>query len=138
MQLRGERDEDTTVEVQSDTQRQDQERTHPRNNENDAGFQKDHRETIELVRECDEERRRTHTEESVEGGYIREKELRTTENKIERRMPTRLEKYRAESGTGRCGEGRSAAIPATLHGGESQGKIRRIKWLGNSLVPIQV
>ena len=33
MQLRGERDEDTTVDVQSDTQRQDQERTHPRNNE---------------------------------------------------------------------------------------------------------
>ena len=42
---------------------------------------KDHREKIELVRACDEERWRTHTEESVEGGYTREKEKRTTETK---------------------------------------------------------
>ena len=41
---------------------------------------------IDLVRACDEERRRTHTEESVEGRYTREKEERTTENKMERRQ----------------------------------------------------
>ena len=34
----------------SDTQIQYQERTHPRNNESDAGFQNDLLETIELVR----------------------------------------------------------------------------------------
>ena len=36
------------------------------------GFQKDHGETPELVLELDEERRRTHTEESVADGYTRE------------------------------------------------------------------
>ena len=56
-----------TMDVRSDTQRQDQERTHPRNNEIEEGFQKDHGETTEMVRACDEERWRTHTEESVEG-----------------------------------------------------------------------
>ena len=44
------------MDVRSDTQRQEQEQTHPRNNESGAGFQKDHREKIELVRACDEER----------------------------------------------------------------------------------
>ena len=72
----------------------------PRNNKSGAGFQKDHREKIELLRTCDEERWRTHTEESVEGRYTREKEERTTENKMERRMPTIFEKYWTESGRG--------------------------------------
>ena len=38
------------------------------------------------------ERWRTHTEESVEAGYTREKEERTTENKMEGRVSTRFEK----------------------------------------------
>ena len=70
------------------------------NNKSEAGFQKDHRETIELVRAWDEERWRTHTEESVECGHTREKEERTTENKMERRVSTRFEKYWTESGRG--------------------------------------
>ena len=45
-----------TMDVRSDTQRQYQERTHPRINESDAGFQQGHGETIELVRAHDEER----------------------------------------------------------------------------------
>ena len=47
------------MDVRSDTQRQDPERTHPRNDESDAGFQKDHGETIELIwaRICQEKRR---------------------------------------------------------------------------------
>ena len=69
----------------------DQERTHTRNNEGGAGLQNDHREKIDLVRACDEERWRTYTEESVENGYTREKEERTTENKMERRVSTRCE-----------------------------------------------
>ena len=36
----------------------------------------------------------------VEGRYTREKEERTTENKMERRMPTRFAKYWTESGRG--------------------------------------
>ena len=90
------------MDVRSDTKRQDQELTHPRNNKSGAGFQKDHREKIDLVRacECDEERWRTHTEESVEGRYTREKEERTTENKRERRVSTRFEKSWTESGQG--------------------------------------
>ena len=65
---------------------------------------------IELVRACDEERWRTHTEESDEGRYTKEKEERTTENRMDIHVPTILEeKYRSESGRGgRCGEGRSA------------------------------
>ena len=55
---------------------------------------------MELVRACDEERWRTHTKESIEGGYTREKEERTTENKMERRVSTRFEKYWTESGRG--------------------------------------
>ena len=46
---RGERDEDATMDVRSDTQKQDQERIHPKDNESGAGFQKDHPETIEQV-----------------------------------------------------------------------------------------
>ena len=38
--------------------------------------------------------------ESFENGYIREKEGRTTENKMERRVPMRHEKYWTESGRG--------------------------------------
>ena len=43
-----------------------------------------------------------YTEESVEGGYTRQfqKEERTTENKMERRVSTRFEKYWTESGRG--------------------------------------
>ena len=70
------------------------------NNKSGACFQKDHREKIELVRACDEERWRTHTEEIVEGGYTREKEERTAENKMEIRVSTRFEKYWTESGRG--------------------------------------
>ena len=38
--------------------------------------------------------------ESVEGSYPREEEQRTTENKMERPVPTRYEKYWTESGRG--------------------------------------
>ena len=87
-----------------------------------AGFQKDHREKIQLVRACGEERWRTHAEESVEGGYTREEEEGTTENKMEIRMSTRFEKYWTERRTGRCGEERSSVIPASLYDGKSQRK----------------
>ena len=84
---------------------------------------------IELVRACDEERWRTYTEESVEGGYTREKEERTTENKMERRVSTRSEKYWTESGRG-DGQGdvekkdhQSYRRPYTM--GKYRGKERR-------------
>ena len=72
-------------------QRHNQKRTHMRDNESGAGFQKDHREKIELAWACDEERCRTQNEEIVEIRYTREKKERTTENKMERRVPTRYE-----------------------------------------------
>ena len=37
------------VDMRNDMQRIDQEQTHPKNNESDTGFEKDHGETIELV-----------------------------------------------------------------------------------------
>ena len=42
----------------------------------------------------------SHTEESDEGRYTREKEERTTENKMERRMPTIFAKCWTESWRG--------------------------------------
>ena len=42
------------MDVRSDTQIQDQERTHPMENKSGSGFQKDHGEIIELVWACDE------------------------------------------------------------------------------------
>ena len=44
------------MDVRSDTERQDQDRKLQSNNDNDAGFQNDPGVTVELVRECDEER----------------------------------------------------------------------------------
>ena len=41
-----ERDENATMDVWSDTQRRDRERTHPRNNESDAGASEKITETI--------------------------------------------------------------------------------------------
>ena len=75
---------------------------------------------------CDEERRRTHTEESVEDGYAREKEERTTENKMERHVPRRLENWRARRCTEGHGIGRSPVIPVILYDGKSRGN-RRMK-----------
>ena len=45
-------------------------------------------------------KRRTHTEQSADDGYTIKEEGRTTENKMERRVPMRHEKYRTESGIG--------------------------------------
>ena len=44
------------MDVRSDTERKYQDRKLQSNNENHPGFQNDHGETTELVRECDEER----------------------------------------------------------------------------------
>ena len=54
--------------------------------------------TIEQIRACDEERRRTHPEESDEDGCTRGNDERTTENNMELRMSTSHEKYRAQRG----------------------------------------
>ena len=80
---------------------------------NEIGTEKYNGETIELVWTCDEEIQRTHTEESVEDGYTREKEERMTENKMERHVPTKHEKYLvlARKWTERHGVGRSSVIP---------------------------
>ena len=103
------------MDVWSDTQRQDQERTHPRNNESDAGSQKHNGETIELKRHVSTrdaehmlrnvlrsdipERRKiqrqkagrkdTCQEGCVEIRYTREKEDTMTESRKERHVPRR-------------------------------------------------
>ena len=73
-----------------DTQRQDQKRTHTMDKESGAGFQKDHGETIDLVQAYEEERRRNVMTTMLN---TREKDERTTENKMERLVTTSLEKY---------------------------------------------
>ena len=80
------------MDMLSDAQRQDQERTHQMDKDDGEGFQKDHREKIELVREHDEERRRTHTEESVADGYTREIKKGRPKT-MEERVPSRHENH---------------------------------------------
>ena len=75
-----------------DSQRREQLRKHRRENENDAGFQEDKGDRIELERACTEVRRGTRTEESAEEDYNRVREQRTIENKMEKRVETRHEK----------------------------------------------
>ena len=104
-----------------------------RNNKSGADFQKDHRVKIELVRACDEERWRTHTEESVEGGYTREEEGWTTENKMERRVSPRFEKYWTESGRG-DGQGDVEKKDHQLYRrtymiGKARGKVTLLKYI---------
>ena len=72
------RDGDATVDVRSDTQRQDQERTYTYKGK-----------WRRLPETSTERRLNWHAHE-----------MRTTENEMERRLPTRHEKYRTESGRG--------------------------------------
>ena len=83
------------MDMRSDTPRQDKKHTHPRD---------DHGETIERERTCDEDSRRTHAEQSAEDGNTREREERTTENEMERRVPTRHDKIQDR-------DGRSSVVP---------------------------
>ena len=72
---RGEQDEDATVDVQSDTQRQDQERIHPRDNESGAGSKKITQRRLNWyghVMRRDEEH--IPSEENAENRFIGEKE----------------------------------------------------------------
>ena len=90
------------MDVRSDTQRQDQERTHPRNNESDAGSRKIMERQFNWYGHL-----MGRDEEHVPRKVLRtdistEKIESTTENKTERGVPTGLEKYWAES---RRGEG---------------------------------
>ena len=91
------------VNVRNNTQRQDQEL---------------------LVWICEEERRRTCTEESPEDGYASEKEERTTENKKDacQRDLKSAGLEQARRWTGRHGVGRSSVISATLDVRKSRGK----------------
>ena len=74
------------VDVWSATQRQDQERTHPRDNKSGNTLNR-----YIVMRKF----LRSQTEESVENGYTRKKRERTTENKTDRRVPRHEKKMPA-------------------------------------------
>ena len=62
------------VDVWSDKKRQNQERTHPRNDESSAGVQKDNGEKTEMVWARHEDGRRSRSEESDDKSDTGEKE----------------------------------------------------------------
>ena len=79
------------------------------------------------VRTCDQERRRTQTKDSVDDGYTKEREDRATENKMERRVPMKLEKYSTETGeeTDIMATWSGKIISHTSMMGKSKGERRR-------------
>ena len=66
----------------SDKKRQNQERTHPRNDESSAGVQKDNGEKTEMVWARHEDGRRSRSEESDDESDTGEKEERDTIEKV--------------------------------------------------------
>ena len=79
----GARDEDAEVDVWSDKKRQIQERTHPRNDESNAGVQKDNGERTDMALARHEDGRRSRSEESDDESDTGEKEERETKDKVE-------------------------------------------------------
>ena len=75
--------EDAEVDVWSDKKRQNQERTHPRNDESSTGVQKDNGEKTEMVWARHEDGRRSRSEESDDESDTGEKEERETKDKVE-------------------------------------------------------
>ena len=71
------------MDVWSDKKIQNQERTHPRNDESSAGVQKDNGEKTEMVWARHEDGRRSRSEESDERKRYRGKEERETKDKVE-------------------------------------------------------
>ena len=71
------------MDVWSDKKRQNQERTHPRNDESSAGVQKDNGEKTEIVWARHEDGRRSHSEESDDESDTGGKEERETKDKVE-------------------------------------------------------
>ena len=67
----------------SDKKRQNQERTHPRNDERSAGVQKDNGEKTEMVWARHEDGKRSRSEESDDESDTGEKEERETKDKVE-------------------------------------------------------
>ena len=69
--------------MRSDKKRQNQERTHPRNDESSAGIQKDNGEKTEMVWAHHEDGRRSRSEESDDESDTGGKEERETKDKVE-------------------------------------------------------
>ena len=81
------------------------------------------------ARTCDQERRRTQTKDSVDDGYTKEREGRATENKMERRVPTKLEKYSTDTGEEMdiMATWSGKIISHTLNDGNKQGEKKKMK-----------
>ena len=112
----------------SDKKRQNQERTHPRNDESTAGVQTDNGEKTEMVWARHEDGRRSRSEESDDESDTGEKEERETKDKVEGcvqegHADCRTERAMKEIGLTR--KIRSTTIAATPDDGNSQRKRRR-------------
>ena len=71
------------MDVWSDKKRQNQERTHPRNDESSAGVQKDSGAKTEMIWASHEDGRRSHSEECDDESDTGEKEEWETKDKVE-------------------------------------------------------
>ena len=112
-----------------DKKRQNQERTHPRNDESSAGVQKDNGEKTQMVWARHEDGRRSRSEESDDESdtWERKRGRPKTRRKdvCKRDMQTVGLRERAMKETGLTGKRRSTTIAATPDDGKSQRKRRR-------------
>ena len=133
----GERDENATMDVWSDTQRQVQKRTHPRNNDSGAGLQKDHGDDWTSTSMRWGEMKNAYWGkcwQRIYHGKGRDEDWKQDGNTCDKETCKILCWEPTRRRTGRCGEGRSSVTPATLHDGKSQGKRRRRSVLAVSCV----
>ena len=86
------------MDVWSDKKIQNQERTHPRNDESSAGVQKDNGEKTEIVWARHEDGRRSRSEESDDESDTGEQEERETKDKVEGRVQEGHAQCRTERG----------------------------------------
>ena len=86
------------MDVWSDKKRQNQERTHPRNDESSAGVQKDNGEKTEMVWARHEDGGRSRSEESDDESDTGEKEERETKDKVEGCVQEGHADFRTERG----------------------------------------
>ena len=110
----------------SDKKRQNQERTHPRNDESSAGVQKDNGSKTEMLWARHEDGRRSRSEESDDESDTGEKEERETKDKVEGCGQEGHADCRTMKETGLTGNRRSTTIAATPDDGNIQRKRRRL------------
>ena len=109
----------------SEKKRQNQERTHPRNDESSAGVQKDNGEKTEMVWARHEDGRRSRSEESDDESDTGERKRgrpKTRWKDVCKRDMQTVGLRDGDEGDRLTGKGRSTTIAATPNDGKARGK----------------